>query len=46
MINEISDVALNSWYARDYDGFYGRDDRYDTDPYGRDVKDDEEEEDE
>lgn len=45
MTDYISDAALDAWYSRDYDGFYGYD-RYDTDPYGRDTKDDEEEDEE
>lgn len=42
MLYEISDVALNSWYSREYDS--GPDpDRW-PDPYGRDDENDEEEE--
>lgn len=45
MLYEISDAALDSWYSRDYTGFYGRDPDED-DPYGCDEDDEDEEQEE
>lgn len=40
---EISDAALDSWYARDYRGFYPHEPD-EVDPYGCDDEEEEEEE--